>query len=69
MIANQEDKWEDIWESKKRGSCTSFPIESFFIGNNRQLFIDNYIIEHIDKNLKKVQHQPVRDINNPVIKY
>ena len=41
-------------------------MESYYLHGKRQLFVDNYIVDHLD-NLKKVVHQPVRYGTGPVL--
>jgi len=61
--------WEQYWklESRLEGKQVGVPTESIIIKGNRQLFIDNYVVEHMD-NLVKRLHQPVRHDDNPVIR-
>jgi hypothetical protein len=50
--------WEEYWklESRVKGLGT---IESINLHGKRQLFVDNYVIEHMN-NVKKVLHQPIQ---------
>ena len=61
-----EAKWEEFWRTDVR-LRSKMPMESIIITGRRQLFIDNYVIEHSD-NLSKVLHQPTKDRSNPVLR-
>ena len=43
------------------------PTESVILRGKRQLFVDNYVVEHMD-NLTKTLHQPAKHEANPVLK-
>src|SRR5262249_16165739 len=67
-----ETTWEEygtstaarLAHSEKHGKA---PIESVVIIGKRQLFVDNYVVEHMD-NLTKTLHQPAKHEGNPVLK-
>ena len=44
------------------------PMESVILPRGkRQLLVDNYVVEHMDDNLRKILHQPTRHEGNPVL--
>jgi hypothetical protein len=63
--------WEDTWALDTRLRIGPelkgrWPMESFLLRGNRQLLVDNLVIEHMD-NLQKVLHQPTKHEANPVL--
>ncbi|HZQ21653.1 MAG TPA: hypothetical protein VFA89_02540 [Terriglobales bacterium] len=58
--------WEDFWKVENRLTKGRPYMESYILHGKRQLFVDNYIVEHMD-NLERVLHQPVRYAGNPVL--
>ena len=64
-------EWEQYWQTENRFECRrsgqGVPMECISPGRYRQLFVDNYVIEH-QENLEKILHQPIRAEENPVIR-
>ena len=60
--------WENYWKLQTRFDAEKTPLESIVLHGRRQLFIDNYVIEHMDPGLKKVFPRPVREPSNPVLR-
>ena len=60
--------WEEYWrlEARLRAGAEK-PMESIELGGKRQLFVDNYVVEHLE-NLRKVLHQPQKHPQNPVLR-
>ena len=60
--------WEEYWKLEARlGAGTEKPMESIDLGGQRQLFVDNYVVEHLE-NVKKVLHQPDKHLDNPILR-
>lgn len=58
--------WEDFWKLENRLTKGRPHMESYYLRGKRQLFVDNYIVDHME-NLQKVLHQPVKYAGNPVL--
>ncbi len=64
----QKVTWEEYWrlEARLRAGAEK-PMESLSLGDRRQLFVDNYVIEHLE-NVEKVLHQPRKHPDNPLLR-
>src|SRR5262249_40356206 len=72
LHATGEVTWEEYGTSTAArlaywGKHGGAPVESVIMTGKRQLFVDNYVVEHMD-DLTKTLHQPTKHEGNPVLK-
>ena len=64
-MSREDVTWENYWMLDARLSGAR-PMESIALHGKRQLFVDDYVIEHME-NLTKTLHQPRKEPSNPVL--